>query len=272
MNINQLIKSSKCDPLTPDREKELGEQLKIAIEENDKKAIKEIREELIMRHMRLILFIGKGYSHVLDKDDIISVGSLALTHCVNNWDPDKGHLYSWAERWITTGLTRAADANRTIRIPQGVAYKAGLIQKEINKKANQLNRDLTRIEKNEIIGDVTSFDDLPLVNDSLDRKMLYGDQKETKTLGDTIELENSNPADIIEKLDVISQIKMAISELTNIEQTVIKCRFGIDEEHKMTLAQLGDKFGVTGEAMRRIEATALAKLRHPSLKNDIDGL
>jgi DNA-directed RNA polymerase sigma subunit (sigma70/sigma32) len=37
----------------------------------------------------------------------------------------------------------------------------------------------------------------------------------------------------------------------------------------MTLAQLGERHGVTGEAMRRIEATALAKLRHPALINPI---
>jgi RNA polymerase primary sigma factor len=59
----------------------------------------------------------------------------------------------------------------------------------------------------------------------------------------------------------------AISELAPIEQEVIKARFGLDNVDKATLAELGDRYGVTGEAMRRLEATAISKLRHPSLIN-----
>jgi RNA polymerase primary sigma factor len=59
----------------------------------------------------------------------------------------------------------------------------------------------------------------------------------------------------------------ALLELNPIEQDVIRARFGLDDGEKVTLAELGDRYGVTGEAMRRLEATAISKLRHPSLVN-----
>lgn len=272
MNLNKLLASEQCNPLTPERELELGEQYKIALEENDLDAISKIKNELIMRHLRMILYIGKGYKHILDRDEIISVGSLALTHCVTNWNPDKGQMYGWAERWITTALTRAADATRSIRIPQGVAYKAGLIQKQINMMQDELGRELTKEEKEAIADGTQTFDSLPIVSDSLDRSVKFDSGSDFKTLGDTIEDIDSDPSEIVEKNEKLIGIKLAIEELTDMEQRVIKCRFGIDNEHRLTLAQLGEKYGVTGEAMRRIEATALAKLRHPSIKNPLESL
>jgi RNA polymerase primary sigma factor len=42
-------------------------------------------------------------------------------------------------------------------------------------------------------------------------------------------------------------------------------RFGIDDNNDRTLQEVGEKFGVTRERIRQIEAKALAKLRHPAL-------
>ena len=271
-NLDKIISSKVCDPLTSEREKELAEQLRIALDEGDEVSLNKIREEIIMRHLRLILFIGKGYQHSLDREDIISVGALALTQAANNWNPDKGLIYGWAERWITTALTRASDASRSIRIPQNVAYQAGLVQKKINQIENELGRDLTQKEKDEIAGGTQTFENLPAVKDSLDRPILTANDNGYRTFGDTIQDDDSNPETIAELADTVSGIRSALDELTDMERKIIKCRFGIDNEHRLTLAQLGEKYEVSGEAMRRIEATALSKLRHPAIKNPLEGL
>jgi RNA polymerase primary sigma factor len=260
------------EPLTPERESELGEMYQIAQEDNDDAAIARIREEVIMRHMRLIVHIGKSFTRVMDWDEIISAGSLALTQAVNRWDPAKGQVYPWAERWITSGLTRAADAQRTIRIPQGVAYKAGMAQKRITALEAELGRTLTPAERAEVVGNGPTFDTLPMVDQSLDQE--YGDWAnasgaETRTLGDSITDEDADPAGQVEKASLIESVRKAILELSDLEKEVVMIRFGIDDRERMTLAQLGERHGVTGEAMRRIEATALAKLRHPALINPI---
>lgn len=45
------------------------------------------------------------------------------------------------------------------------------------------------------------------------------------------------------------------------EQIVIKMRYGLITGHQMTLEEVGDKFGVTRERIRQIEAKALRRLK-----------
>jgi len=47
------------------------------------------------------------------------------------------------------------------------------------------------------------------------------------------------------------------------EETVLLQRFGFIDGEVYTLEQIGDKFGLTRERIRQIEAKALRKLRHP---------
>ncbi len=51
--------------------------------------------------------------------------------------------------------------------------------------------------------------------------------------------------------------------LTPKEQDVITLRFGIKDDKRRTLQEIGNLFGVTKERIRRIEADAFRKLRHP---------
>ena len=47
-------------------------------------------------------------------------------------------------------------------------------------------------------------------------------------------------------------------------EKVLKLRFGIEDGRTRTLEEVGKEFNVTRERIRRIEAKALRKLRHPS--------
>lgn len=51
-----------------------------------------------------------------------------------------------------------------------------------------------------------------------------------------------------------------VGQLSPREQTVLKLRMGY-ETYPMTLEEIGDKFGVTRERIRQIEAKALDKLK-----------
>ncbi|MBM3147778.1 MAG: RNA polymerase sigma factor RpoD, partial [Actinobacteria bacterium] len=45
------------------------------------------------------------------------------------------------------------------------------------------------------------------------------------------------------------------------ERKVVELRFGLKGEHPRTLEEVGQKFGVTRERIRQIEAKTLAKLK-----------
>ena len=57
------------------------------------------------------------------------------------------------------------------------------------------------------------------------------------------------------------EIVAVLSLLTHRERSVLMLRFGLDDGHPLTLEEVGQKFGVTRERIRQIEAKTLAKLK-----------
>ena len=69
-------------------------------------------------------------------------------------------------------------------------------------------------------------------------------------------------------LDVAARLKEMTDQVLNMltprEERVIKMRFGLEDGTEHTLEEVGQRFGVTRERIRQIEAKALRKLKHPS--------
>ena len=61
-----------------------------------------------------------------------------------------------------------------------------------------------------------------------------------------------------------SQLAEVLETLTERERQVLSLRFGLEDGEVHTLEEVGDRFHVTRERIRQIEAKALRKLRHPS--------
>lgn len=60
------------------------------------------------------------------------------------------------------------------------------------------------------------------------------------------------------------KLEQILDSLTKRERWVLKLRSGLADGKSYTLEEVGDEFGITREAIRRIEAKALRRLRHPS--------
>ena len=56
------------------------------------------------------------------------------------------------------------------------------------------------------------------------------------------------------------------------EREVVWLRYGLDGSLPRTLSDVGKLFGLTRERIRQIEGRALAKLRHPSCRYDLESL
>lgn len=266
MTLLQRLGEDRFRPMTRDEEQASKDRLLRAVAAGDEATEKRIREELIERNLRLIMYIGKPYTKKLEPDEVMAIGSLALTRAVQRWDPAKGHLYGWATRWITTALNRAVDADRTIRIPETVAHRAALVQRDIAAREAALGRELTEEERQEVAGDRPTFDQHPRVASSLETPVT----EEGQTWADLLEDHAAEaPDEEATRRDQAHRIRAAMRELTPLEQKVVSARFGLDDTIMRTLADLGKEHGLSGEAMRRIEASALAKLRHPALATNL---
>ena len=72
----------------------------------------------------------------------------------------------------------------------------------------------------------------------------------------------------VERQNLEEVMSKVLSSLRPHEERVLRLRFGINtEEH--TLEEVGVKFNMTRESVRRIEAKALRKLKHPSLSKQL---
>ena len=60
------------------------------------------------------------------------------------------------------------------------------------------------------------------------------------------------------------QVEDVLETLSEREARVLQLRFGLEDGRNRTLEEVGHDFGVTRERIRRIEAKALRKLRHPN--------
>ena len=87
------------------------------------------------------------------------------------------------------------------------------------------------------------------------------DQGENR-LGDFVADDSPTPEE-----ELIEQNKREVIDnfikryLTDKEQTIIRLRYGLDDGQVKTLEEIGQKFGLSRERVRQIEARAIRKLR-----------
>lgn len=68
--------------------------------------------------------------------------------------------------------------------------------------------------------------------------------------------------------DVVNEMKIevvreALKCLTSRERQIILLRYGLNEQNKKTLKEIGNLLGISGQAVSQIEQKALMKMRHP---------
>lgn len=63
------------------------------------------------------------------------------------------------------------------------------------------------------------------------------------------------------------ELDKVLDTLSEREQEVIRLRFGFDDDRIWTLEEIGERYHITRERVRQIEAQALRKLRLPSRRS-----
>jgi RNA polymerase primary sigma factor len=90
-----------------------------------------------------------------------------------------------------------------------------------------------------------------------------GERKDSE-LGSFIEDDEAPaPPEGAEQAILRDTLEVLLSTLSPREARILRLRFGLQDGHRYTLEQIGDKFGVTRERIRQIEQRALQRLRHP---------
>ena len=239
--------------------------------------------EIIEAHIRLVVRIAskfKGYG--LPIGDLIQEGNRGLLEAANRFDPDRNVRYStYATWWILAAMQEYIVRNSSIvRIGTTPAQKSLFfnLRKLRAKLTDNLAARMTEEERELIASELR----VPLAAvERMESHFSRPDQSLNATVGESDSnefvdlLSDDSPTpeaivgDLIDSETRSKWIADAMEHLTQREREVITHRFL--KEDKITLAQIGETFGVTKERIRQIEGKALSKLREALQDKVTDG-
>jgi RNA polymerase primary sigma factor len=197
------------------------------IEQGDEEA----RERMIGSNLRLVVHWARRYQgRGVDLVDLVQEGTFGLMRAVEKFDWRKGFRFStYATWWIRQALQRAVQSKgRAIRLPEDAL-------------AAELEADPDQAR-------------LPRVVASLDQPLT---SEATATLGDVVAADEAPFEDELVHTISLGRLEEAISRLPELEQAVVRLRFGLDGAPPASLEATARSLGIGVRRVRRIEAAAL---------------
>ncbi|MBN1755030.1 RNA polymerase sigma factor RpoD/SigA [bacterium] len=252
--------------VTAEEEIELAKQ----IHKGDQKAL----QHLIKANLRFVVSVAKQYQNQgLSLTDLINEGNIGLIKAAKRFDEKRGFKFiSYAVWWIRQSILQAlAEQSRIVRLPLnkiGTLHKIGRTHKRLEQELGRPPSALEIAEELDLSPEEITHT-LRISNShlSLDTPFTEG---ETNTLKDVIkDRQQEAPDEYLNRSSLSTQIKKALSTLSEREAEVITLYYGINRDESLTLEQIGKRFNLTRERVRQIKEKALRRLRHASRRRKL---
>ena len=266
-----LREIGKTPLLTGQDEKDLAKSIEAGNEE--------ARRKFIQANLRLVVSIAKRYvnrSPNLGLLDLIQEGNIGLSRAVDKFDYRRGFKFStYATWWIRQAITRAlADQSRTIRIPVHMVETIAKYTQAKRRLMQELGRDPLAeeiaVEMGMPVAKVRHIQKISQEVVSLESPV--GDDDEDSLLTEFIPDEKTlTPSQVASQGLLREKIREILVDLAPREQQILSLRFGLDDGITHTLEEVGQRFGVTRERIRQIEAKALLKIREHGKSHMLEG-
>jgi len=222
------------------------------------------RNDLVNANLRLVMSIaGKYRNSGMPLEDLVQEGNIGLMKAAEKFEVQRGFKFStYATWWIRQAMTRAiADQLSLVRVPVHMVEKI--------KKMHRCTRELASKSSISVKDDdlaaalELSVQELRKVR-LVDREMVFRAGIDELDWPELLAEEETDGFHCMVRTELQDAIEVALSQLTERDQAIVRYRFGLGLDEDFTLEQIGMMFDVTRERIRQIEAKAMRKLRHPN--------
>jgi RNA polymerase sigma-32 factor len=227
--------------------------------------------QLVLSHLRFVVHIARGYSgYGLPVGDLIQEGNVGLMKAVKRFDPDVGvRLVSFAVHWIRAEIHEYVLRNwRLVKIATTKSQRKLFFNlRKLKKNLGWLNDAETKAIARDLgvtTAEVTDMEQRLSSRDlSFDPAPDADDEDGVYSPSAYLPHPESDPSVAVEREqwdeDTSERLSNALETLDERSQHILRSRWMQDE--KSTLHELADKYGVSAERIRQIEANAIKKLR-----------
>ena len=224
----------------------------------------EALRSLVESNLRFVVSYVKKYRGMgLGMLDLINEGNLGLIEAARRFDPGRNvRFISYAVWWIRQAVIHAlTQSARICNLPQKLSDQISMMKKKAAQLKGDKGREPTRQEIAESMG--ISEEDLEDLLVLAERDVSLSDRLAGSDLEVEGKIEDRETPPVeyqIVKASIQHQIRDILGELDEKEATVLKLRFGLDDDRPQTLQEIGDRLGLTRERIRQIEQKAMRKL------------
>jgi RNA polymerase sigma factor, sigma-70 family len=254
--------------LTPSEEKDLAKRAK----EGDVQA----KKQLIKANLKLVVTIAKKAIHMsnLPMTDLIQEGNMGLMVAADKFNYKLGYKFAtYASWWIKQSMFKAiSEQSHCMKIPvyiQETLSRFSKLKREMERESDsQVKTEDVAKRMNISAEKIDTFLNAYSKTISIESGLENSDGKEMN-IADIIEDKKASATQEVEFEDLKTDILNVISTLKEREQEVVKLRYGLEDNTKKTLEEIGNIYGVTKECIRQTELRALKKMRFSVLGQQV---
>lgn len=265
---NYIREISDYRSLTPSEEKDLAKRAK----EGDVQA----KKQLIKANLKLVVTIAKKAIHMsnLPMTDLIQEGNMGLMVAADKFNYKLGYKFAtYASWWIKQSMFKAiSEQSHCMKIPvyiQETLSRFSKLKREMERESNsQVKTEDVAKRMNISAEKIDTFLNAYSKTISIESGLENSDGKEMN-IADIIEDKKASATQEVEFEDLKTDILNVISTLKEREQEVVKLRYGLEDNTKKTLEEIGNIYSVTKECIRQTELRALKKMRFSVLGQQV---